>query len=153
MNPSAYLPRNIVLAASTFLALSALRAEQPEIPRTGAIDAKGVRHLASEYHGKTPPWISDITNWIAPEYSPRDRMSRNQGTGVFRLTLDARSGAVVNVAIMKSIGITTLNQSALAALQQWRWKPGKWKEVDIPVTFAGTGPLHLPAGAVRIPNH
>jgi TonB family protein len=149
---SSYLRRNIVIVASTCLAFSALRAEQPEIPGTGAIDAKGVRHLASEYHGKTAPWMSDITNWIAPEYSPRDRISRNQGTGVFRLTLDARSGAVINVSILQSIGTTTLNQSTLAALRQWRWKPGKWKEVDIPVTFAGTGPVHLPPGAVRIPN-
>jgi hypothetical protein len=22
-----------------------------------------------------------------------------------------------------------------AALRQWRWKPGKWKEIDIPVSF------------------
>jgi TonB family protein len=150
--PSSYYRRNLVIVALSCLTISGLQAEQSEIPPTRAIDAKGVRHLSSEYPGKPPPWMADITDWVAPEYSPRDRMSRNQGTGVFRLTLDERTGAVINVTIVKSIGITTLNQSAIASLRQWRWKPARWKEVDIPVTFTTTGPVRLPPGAVRIPS-
>jgi TonB family protein len=140
-----------ILSICLTFAIGQLRGSEPLI--TAAVDAKGVWHQASEYHGRTPPWISDLAESIGPEYSPRDRLSRNQGSGLFRLKLDLRTGTVTNIAVIKAIGITTLDQSALAALRQWRWKPGKWKEVDIPITFGmSSGPPILPPGAVYLPH-
>ncbi len=147
------LSGKIAIASSILLAFRALHAREPDSLAAGAVDAKGVRHLAREYHEKSPPWNLDIAEWVGPQYSARDRMSHNQGTGLFRLTLDLRTGAVTNVTVTESTGIRTLDQSALTALRQWRWKPGKWKEVDIPISFGmAAGPPQLPPGAVRLPN-
>lgn len=148
------LRRKIAITSSICLVFSALHGREPGAPVGGAVDARGVRHVASEYHGKIPPWVSDIVHWIGPEYSDRDRRLYNQGTGLFRLTLDLKTGAVLNITAVRSTGTSSLDRSALVALRQWRWKPGKWKEVDIPVTFRmSEGPPRLPPGAVRIPTN
>jgi TonB family protein len=142
-----------IITLSICLAFSGLHARELRASARGAVDASGVRHRTAEYHGKSPPWVSDIATSIGPEYSPRDRSLHNQGTGLFRLTLDLKKGTVLKITVAQSTGVSTLDRSALAALRQWRWKPGKWKEVDIPMTFRmSTGPPRLPPGAVRLPN-
>lgn len=100
-----------------------------------AVDAKDVRHDASSYPGNRPPWAQSQVNVVAPEYPYADRRQRHEGRGVFQLTLDLKSGAVVKVAVIKSTGFVTLDRCAAAALRQWRWAPGKWKEITVPITF------------------
>jgi len=70
-----------------------------------------------------------------------------------RLTLDVKSGAVTKAAMLKSTGFSGLDQSAISAFKRWTWKPGRWKEIYLPVTFRlGNVPSHLPADAVRLPS-
>jgi TonB family protein len=144
--------QSAIITLACFTCKALLAASGPD-PTTSAVDAKGRRHRSDEYQGKAPWSSRDLVKAVGPEYSPRDRQSRNQGTGFFRLTLDLKTGRVTNVSIVKSIGITTLNQSAVNALRQWRWKPGTWKEVDVPVSFGmAEGPPRLPPGAVPLPS-
>jgi TonB family protein len=148
-----YLLRNIALTSSICLVFSALAGRAAGAPVGSAVDARGVRHPASEYRGKVPPWVSDIARSIGPEYPDRDRRLYNQGTGLFRLTLDLKTGAVLNVAVVRSTGTSSLDRSALVGLRQWRWKPGKWKEIEFPITFRmSEGPPRLPPGAVPLSN-
>ena len=148
-----YLLRKIALTASICLVFSALPARVAGAP-SSAIDARGVRHLASEYHGKIPPWVADIVQSVGPEYSDRDRRLYNQGSGLFRMILDLKTGAVVDIKVLRSSGTSSLDRSVLVAFRQWRWKPGKWKEVDMSVTYRmSEGPPRLPPGAVRLPLH
>ncbi|MBA3961182.1 MAG: TonB family protein [Chthoniobacterales bacterium] len=134
------------------LASSTLLCAPPVDSSPAAVDAKGVRHHGNEYHGN-PPWNSDVIKAVGFEYSFQDRRNHNQGAGVFRLVLDLKTGRVTNMMILKSTGIRSLDQSALNALRQWRWKPGKWQEVDFPVSFGmASGPAPLPAGAVLLPR-
>jgi TonB family protein len=73
--------------------------------------------------------------------------------GIFRLTLDLKTGAVTRVTIVKSTGFLTLDRAAMAAFRRWRWKPGKWKEIDMPIRFSlSSSRPRLPPGAVRIPT-
>jgi TonB family protein len=58
-------------------------------------------------------------------------------SGLFRVTLDVTTGSVSKVALIQSTGVAALDESAMKALRQWQWKPGKWKEIDVPITFAG----------------
>jgi TonB family protein len=89
---------------------------------------------------------------VGPEYSYEDRRSRNQGAGVYRLVLDA-AGAVTDVAIIKSTGVRSLDHSAITALQQWRWQPGKWKQIEMPITFTmDPAARQPPPGAIRLPK-
>jgi len=68
-------------------------------------------------------------------YSREDRAARRQGLGLFHLTLDLRTGSVVQVTVKKSTGYATLDAAALRALKQWRFRPGSWNTLDIPVDF------------------
>ena len=125
-----------------------------QVPGSNAVDAKGVRYYGKNYPGRVPPWIVDRTRAIGPEYSFQDRRYRNEGAGMFRLSLDLKTGLVTKAAILRSTGFRTLDSSALFALRQWSWKPGKWKEVDLPVSFRmGSGAaVRTPPGAVLLPN-
>lgn len=146
------LLRKIALASAICLVFSALPRRAAGAAMGSAVDARGVRHLASDYHGKAPPWVLDIVHWIGPEYSDRDRRLYNQGRGLFRMIIDLKTGAVLEIKVVRSTGTATLDRSVLVALRQWRWKPGKWKEVDMLVTYRmSTGPPRLPPGAVRLP--
>jgi TonB family protein len=118
---------------------------------SSAVDAKGVRHFDNGYRNRPPPWIEDSIRAVAPEYPYQDRSQGHEGIGLFKLVLDLRTGAVSSVSVIKSTGFTTLDESAIAALRQWRSKPGKWCEIQIPVTFgvaqshrSTPGWLHLP---------
>jgi TonB family protein len=104
---------------------------------TGAVDANGVRHSGSDYVRKRPPWLLDITNAVAADrhYGSRGRFLGLQGRGLFQLKLDLKTGYVANVTVVRSTGIAELDTSAVAALRQWRWKPGKWKEIEMAVAF------------------
>jgi TonB family protein len=128
------------LGTSISLLCSTLGADQTHDSKYGtAVDARGVRHHASEYHGRTPPWETDRVKALpGPEYPYFDRRNLHQGSGLFRLTLDLRTGAVTNVAIIKSTGFGSLDGSTVVAARQWRWKPGKWKQIDTPVSFTLT---------------
>src|SRR5205814_7726704 len=69
-------------------------------------------------------------------YAPRPAYSPKwpEGKGVFVLHLDTRSGKVVSVSVAKSTGTMILDQSAVAGLKQWRFRPGP-KAVRIPFEF------------------
>jgi TonB family protein len=118
-----------------------------------AVDAKGVAHRSSEYKGN-PPWFTETTRTVAPKYPNGDLLQRHQGSAIIHLTLDVRTGGVTEAKLTTSTGFKALDASALAAFRQWRWKPGRWREVTTGITFR----LHdvttpLPAGAIRLPPH
>jgi TonB family protein len=119
---------------------------------TAAIDAKGVLRRSSDHPDKLPPWMADRVKSVAPDFPYSERAQHHVGVGYVRLTLDLKTGAVTNVTVVKSTGFATLDNCAVAAFRQWRWKPGKWKEIDTPVTFrlASTDP-HMPPGSVPLP--
>jgi TonB family protein len=106
-----------------------------------AVDAAGKRHLGSrEFPGGDAPWIHDRLKFVAPVYSYGDRLTRRQGVGLFRLYIDLKTGLVTHVAVVKSTGFWSLDTSAVNALNKWRWRPGRWKEVDVPLRFVmGSG--------------
>jgi|ERR1043166_3896130 TonB family protein len=117
-----------------------------------AVDAHGRHHRAEDYPGN-PPWLLDTIRTVAPDYPESERRQRHQGGAIIHVTLDLKTGSVVAATLTRSTGFTTLDASALTAFRQWRWKPGKWKEMTISVRFRihdTTTPL--PSGAVRIPH-
>lgn len=119
---------------------------------TSAVDAKGVRHRAPDHPGTMPPWMADRVKSVAPDYPYVERARHHVGVGYFRLILDLKTGTVSNVIVEKSTGFQALDNGAVAAFRQWRWRPGKWKEVDTPCKFElGYGAPRLPPGSARLP--
>lgn len=103
---------------------------------SSAVDANGVRHRGVDYGSKRPPWLQDVIKTVAPDYPDRDRIFRHEGNGLFQLTLDLKTGLVTRMTVIKSTGFPTLDTAAVVALRQWRWKPGKWKEIEIGLRFS-----------------
>jgi TonB family protein len=142
-----------MLACTTSLISShKMLAEQASKPLSTAVDAKGVRHRGTDYVGLAP-WIVDTIRKVAPEYPYSEKALRHTGSGLLRVTLDLNTGSVVRVAVIKTTGFSALDNSAIDALRRWRWKPGKWKEIDIPITFtmASGGAAMPPPGGTLIP--
>jgi len=119
---------------------------------TSAVDAKGVRHDAHSYNGN-PPWLVDRLQGPASDYPIEERRMRHQGRAIVRLTLDLKSGHVVKAFLLKSSGYPTLDRCAIASLSLWTWRPGKWKEIDLPVRFQmGDASKPPPNGSIRLPR-
>jgi TonB family protein len=155
-SPSLFLLSRI---ASSFVCLLCIQTQGATtayyhwLEGTYATDKRGVRHSSKDYPNCRPPWLADLITGVAPQYSYSDRAGRYQGSGWFGLKLDLSTGDVTNVTVSRSTGFKSLDDSAVSAFHKWRWKPGKWKEIDIPVTFKlerGVSPL--PSGAVRLPS-
>jgi TonB family protein len=105
---------------------------------SSAVDAKGVRHRGTDYVGPLP-WMRDAIKTQRPKYPYEQRARYIGGMGVVRVTLDLSTGAVSKVAMVQSTGVPALDSSAMEAFRQWQWKPGKWKEIDVPITFTKPG--------------
>jgi TonB family protein len=106
------------------------------------------------------PWIATAQNSVTgrgisgvAEYAPQPkypdvaRWRRWAGKGIFRCKLRA-DGAVSSVEVRKSTGYDVLDQAAITALRQWRFKVSGTRVVNVPVHFHMNGVRHRMSGAV-----
>jgi len=116
---------------------------------TSAVDAKGRRHTAA---GEvSAPWLNDRVKAVAPDYPYAERARHHTGEGRFHLYLDLATGMVTNVIVTKSTGFSGLDRCAMDALRKWRWKPGRWKEIELPVGFIIRLDIRGRPGDIRLP--
>ena len=86
---------------------------------------------------------------IVPLKYPYEARTRHiQGSGLFRLSLEVNTGSVSKVTVIESTGSPMLDNYTSDTLHGWRWKPGRWREVDVPITF--TISPRYKAGAYRV---
>jgi TonB family protein len=100
------------------------------------------RGLEAQVQTGTPP---GLIKRVEPEYPPGVVLHMAEGKGLFRLTINPRSGEVDEVKIVKSCGYKILNELAAKALLQWRFQPGTRGPVEVPVEFyvhGGNRTLH-----------
>ena len=124
----------------SFVWASALHAQQVE---SSAVDIKGQRHFSTPPEAwklfgprsLQPAWIADRIKYQAPEYPRFDLDHHHEGDGLFRITVDPKTGFVTHVGTIKSTGFPSLDSSAIIAIREWRWKPWTWKEIDMPIRF------------------
>jgi TonB family protein len=96
---------------------------------------------------------ADILYRVGPRYPSRERRAQIGGTGRFRMMIDFKTGKVADVVILQSTGSDALDREAIFALRRWRFKPGKARQVDLPITFAnGKELLVFPPGSKLSPN-
>jgi len=80
----------------------------------------------------TPP---GLIKKVEPAYPIGFVIHGAKGRGVYRLTINPKSGLVDELKIVKSTGYRDLNELAAKALLQWRFKPGTPSPVEVPVEF------------------
>ena len=73
-----------------------------------------------------------------PDYSFDARSHWVEGRGLFLLSVRP-DGTVDSVQVDKSTGHRELDESAIAALEKWRFKPGIVSHVKIPMEFTMAG--------------
>jgi TonB family protein len=71
-------------------------------------------------------------------------------SGMVAMEVDKKTGLVKSVRMEKSTGNRLLDDAALQAFSQWRFKPDTASRIRIPITFwhNGSGIRHRMAGAV-----
>ena len=74
-----------------------------------------------------------------PTYPYEARARRVTGSGVCVVTVDAGSGAVTDATMAQSTGSPILDNSALSAFRNWRFRPGTVSKVRIPITYTLSG--------------
>jgi periplasmic protein TonB len=93
------------------------------------------------------PGVMSISNAKAvavyaprPQYPYEARSRRITGSGVCVLDVDVASGSVSSANMAQSIGNPILDNAAVSAFRQWRFKPGAAApKVKVPITFTLTG--------------
>jgi protein TonB len=70
---------------------------------------------------------------VTPRYTERARIARRQGVVIVQATID-RTGHVTDVRLIKSLGLG-LDESAMSAVEQWRFKPAVLAGRPVPVYF------------------
>ena len=110
------------------VAVISLIALQVGLPSTRA----QTRGMEAQVKTGTPP---GLIKKVEPEYPIGFVLHGAEGTGVFRLTINPKSGLVDEVKIVKGCGFQTLNELAAKALLQWQFKPGTRGPVEVPVEF------------------
>jgi TonB family protein len=90
------------------------------------------RGMEAQVTTGTPP---GLIKKVEPEYPPGFVVHLAEGKGLFRLTINPKSGEVDEVKIVKSCGYKELNELAAKALLQWRFQAGTRGPVQVPVDF------------------
>jgi TonB family protein len=149
--------KSLVIFVLVLLTSSSLAFTPPFLAYLGgggsAVDVKGKHYNGSDYPGQLPPWMLDRIISVAPFCPENDRMLAHSGSGRFRLLLDPKTGTVTQVIVQQSTGFISLDNAAIAAFRLWRWKPGRWRQIDTGCSFSPHSrmPRHLPPDIVRLP--
>jgi protein TonB len=108
--------------------------------------AKNAPIKAPQVGSMRPPGTMSISSAKAlaisaprPVYPYEARAKHITGSGVCVVSVDTGSGAVTDATMAQSIGTSILDNAALSAFRQWRFRPGSVAKVKIPITFTMSG--------------
>jgi TonB family protein len=81
----------------------------------------------------------EIVQAYLPEYPHGAREAHITGAGVVVMEIDISTGNVVSCHMDPSTGNDELDEAALQAFRQWRFKPGIYTRIKTPVRFSMNG--------------
>jgi TonB family protein len=70
-----------------------------------------------------------------PAYPEEAQKAKMSGSGVYELRIN-KGGTINSVAIVKSSGRDVLDKAATTTFRRWRFKPGIFTSVRIPVSWS-----------------
>ena len=73
-----------------------------------------------------------------PEYPYEARSRKITGSGVCVLSVGP-DGGVTDATMAQSIGSPILDNSTVSTFRRWRFKPGMYSKVKVPITYTMTG--------------
>jgi TonB family protein len=105
--------------------------------QVGLLSAQAQRHGVEPLVTTGSP--AGLIKKVEPEYPIGFVIHGAKGRGVYRLTINPKSGLVDELKIVKSTGYKELNELAAKALLQWKFQPGSPSPVEVPVEFGIQG--------------
>ena len=78
----------------------------------------------------------------APQYPLEAWRKHATGRGMALLEIDSRTGTATSARMLQTTGWGVLDNAALKALRQWRFKPGTVRKARIPINFTLPGVSH-----------
>ena len=91
------------------------------------LDAGQQAYIPEKYKGI-------ILNAPEPDF-PASTELRQLGQGIYRLTINQKTGLADEVKVLQSSSAKKLDAVAVMAFMQWKFKPGALKEIDVPMSF------------------
>lgn len=82
----------------------------------------------------------DVLYHVPIQYPLVARLQHLTGTGILVGQVDIKTGKVTSVRMEKSIGDRILDDAALDAFRQWRFKPGRISKFRVPIRFTLNDP-------------
>jgi len=82
-----------------------------------------------------PKFKGIILDAPEPVFVEGARKDRGVSQGVYRLTINQQSGLVDEVGVLKRTGTQKLDGTAVLTFFKWKFKPGAFKQIDIPITY------------------
>jgi len=102
---------------------------------SSAVDSKGVRHRTTDYPGAISSWLNDRIQAFAPDYPYADRVQRGEGTGLFRLVFDLKTGDVTEIVIVEVNGICHVHSLRDNLLSTVALETRQMERIDMPIKF------------------
>jgi TonB family protein len=116
---------SFVLLVSVLFVCTALAA-----PETTAVWSDGHKSVVTDEELVRYATASPSAGY--PEEAQKKKLA---GSGIYELQVN-KSGTPTAVAIVKSSGSAVLDQAARSAFLKWRFKPGVFRSVRVPVSWA-----------------
>ena len=79
--------------------------------------------------------VGNTTAAPGAAYPEEAQKMKTTGSGVYELRID-KGGRISSVAIVKSSGSAVLDKAATTAFKKWRFKPGVFQSVRVPVNWS-----------------
>ena len=86
--------------------------------------AKSSSSLAAERVVVAPDAQQWVIHMVLPRYPTAARQRHATGAGIFVMRVQIKTGLVKSVDVARTTGDADLDAAAVAALRQWRFKPG-----------------------------
>lgn len=77
-----------------------------------------------------------LISYPTPKYPLEARVHHMAGVGKFEVRVDATTGAVTGVSVVRSTGFAILDRSATDTLKRWKFRPNKVSKIRLPITFS-----------------
>jgi TonB family protein len=121
-------PRSVFVLAIAIFALVASSALAAE--KTTAVWSDGHASALSDEE-----LIRYALNSPGPGYPQQAQKTNAAGSGIYELRID-KAGVTKMVVIVKSSGSAVLDKAATTAFRAWRFKPGIFSSIRIPVSWS-----------------
>jgi len=118
-----------------FVVVVGAQAQQVQNQFGSAVDARGLRYVGHAWDPTRAPWKADALFLPKPDYPYNEMRLHHEGVAIFRLDLDLKTGTVANASMIQSSGFPKLDDNAFNTVKRWRFRPGRWKQIEVPVVF------------------